>query len=111
MKLRLTNGYPYPYPLEATEEENTAFSEAASGNRFIIKGVKHFEWLHTVTVEFNSPAEFTIAKAATGWRRWRRWSYCVLEAPTSAGDGYGHPAIIVGNMAYCGFILENDDAP
>lgn len=67
MRLRLTNGYPYPYPLDATAEENDAFSEAAGGTQLRLEGVKHFEWLHTVTVEFNTPADFKTAEAATNW--------------------------------------------
>ena len=108
MRLRLTNGYPYPYPFDATVEENDAFSEAAGSNQLRIEGVKNFEWLHTVTVEFDLWGHFRDAQEKTGWLQ---WSDSILEAPTSASDGYEHPAIIVGDMAYCGFILENDDAP
>ena len=108
MRLRLTNGYPYPWPDHLPEAEQEAISLVAPGNQFRIEGVKHFEWLHTVTVEFEEDWQLFKARDATGWGI---WSDCILEAPTSASDGYDHPAIIVGNMAYCGFILENDDAP
>lgn len=45
MKIILQNGYPYTYPAEITEQENLA--EAASGHRLELKGVCHFQWLHT----------------------------------------------------------------
>jgi len=108
MKLRLINGYPYPFPSHLPEDEQEAISTEAPGVQLTLEGVTHFEWMHTVTVEFDLWGHYCEAREKTGWKR---WSDSVLEAPTSAGDGYGHPAIIVGNMAYCGFILENDDAP
>ncbi|HRO59376.1 MAG TPA: hypothetical protein PKZ27_02990 [Rhodocyclaceae bacterium] len=105
MRLRLTNGYPYPYPEGLSSEEQEAISEAAGSKQLVLDGVVHFEWLHTVTVEFALLHALDRAIETTGWKSWNgAW---VLEAPVSAADGYGHPAIIAGDTAYCGFILEN----
>lgn len=121
MRLTLMNGYPFPYPeriaelrtlnadMAASEEQDEelraleqAISDAASGNQLIIDGVKHFEWLHTVTVEFDAYGAFDAARRLTGWSE---WTGLILEAKLSAEDGYDHPAIVVGDMAYCGFSL------
>ena len=103
MILHLRNGYPYPYPDNLTEAEQESISMSAAGNELEIHGVAHFEWLHTVTVEFTDDEALERAARLTGWGD---WDYRVLEAPTSSGDGYDHPAIVVGGMAYCGFILR-----
>ncbi len=102
MKLILTNGYPYPYPEGLTAEQNESIAQDAPGHRLEIDGVRHFEWLHTVTVEFTYMDQFNKALDLTGWEF---YSFRVLEAPTSVRDGYDHPAIVVKDMAYCGFIL------
>lgn len=103
MKLVLTNGYPYPYPTGLTEAQQEGISEAAAGRSMEIEGVAHFEWKHTVTVEIRDDFKYWLeARRVTGWPV---WSEGVLEAPTSAADGYDHPAIIVGDTAYCGFQL------
>ena len=102
MQLLLTNGYPYPCPddFDSEKEEYDARDYEVQ-----LTGITHFEWLHTVTVEFSTIEAYEEAKAKTGWTD---WSYRVLEANTSAKDGYNHPAIIVGDKAYCGFILLRD---
>lgn len=105
MKLILQNGYPYPYPLNATEEEQEKLSMAAPGNRLEIEGVCFLQWLHTMTVELSTFEHYEEAKRLTDWEH---WCHNVLEAPTSAADGYDHPAILVGGMAYCGFYFIND---
>lgn len=106
MKLTLTNGYPYPYPDGLSDEEADDISEAAGGIALVLHGVKHFQWLHTVTVEFENWYYLYAADTATGWKTWDNG--LVLEAPISAADGYGHPAIIVGDTAYCGLILGEE---
>lgn len=105
MKLRLCNGYPYPYPANATEQESEQLAEQAGGNYLDIEGVTGFERLHTVTVMFESLAAMYKAQAKTGWSV---WAPLVLEAETSAADGYDHPAIIANGMAYCGHNLTHD---
>lgn len=105
MKLFLQNGYPMPYPADAPESEQEAINEKARGTTLEIAGVTSFQWLHTVTVGFETVAEFLAAQQATGWKE---WSPMVLEATTSEAEGYEHPAIIAGGLAYCGFILVND---
>lgn len=107
MNLVLINGYPYPFPDGLPETEQEEISQAAAGVQLVLEGVTHFEWLHTVTVEFKDLLSFTNAKAATGWKDWST-TELVLEATTSAADGYGHPAIVVNDVAYCGFILEGE---
>lgn len=101
MKLVLMNSYPYPLPddFDSDTHEARAFS-------LELRGVIHFEWCHTVTVEFSKLEAYFTAQELTGWGE---WSPGVLEATTSADDGYDHPAIIAGDMAYCGFVLLEDD--
>lgn len=103
MKLHLTRGYPYPFPDHRPPEEQETINEGSASRSLTIEGVTHFEWVHTVTVEFDTWGSANAAQSLTGWKS---WSYRVLEAQTSSGDGYDHPAIVVGNTAYCGFILE-----
>lgn len=105
MRLILRNGYPYPYPKNASEAEHETHSSNAGGIMLDIPGVVHFEWLHSVTVEFADDEAFDHAQRTTGWKT---WSYRVLEAQTSAADGYHHPAIIAANCAFCGFNLVPD---
>lgn len=104
MRLRLINGYPYPFPEGLPPEEEARIFDASRSRTLEIDGVTHFEWLHTVTVEFENWGSYVAAANLTGWKE---WSFLTLEAQTSSGDGYDHPAIVVGNTAYCGFILEN----
>jgi hypothetical protein len=104
MKLVLMNGYPFPFP-EGFDTEKEGYD--CRDFNLEIEGVMHFEWLHTVTVEFEECEDYDKAKALTSWER---WSDCVLEAKTSRDDGYNHPAIIVHDKAYCGFILVEDVA-
>jgi hypothetical protein len=106
MLLTLQNGYPFPYPTHLTDAEQEVHSEAAGGKRLVLEGVSHFQWLHTVTVEFVDHNAMLTAQKATGWEI---WSGLVLEAKTSSEDGYTHPAIVARNMAYCGFILYPED--
>lgn len=101
MRLRLTNGYPYPFPENPPDDDPLMLD----GN-LVLHGVRHFEWKHTVTVEFENWYYLEKATDATGWKSWDNG--LVLEAPQSAADGYGHPAIIVKDVAYCGFILEDE---
>lgn len=103
MRLRLINGYPYPFPEGLTPDEEDDISDASRSRTLEIEGVVHFEWLHTITVEFDSWGSYNAAANLTGWKD---WDHQILEAQTSSGDGYDHLAIVVGNTAYCGFILE-----
>jgi hypothetical protein len=106
MKLILQNGYPYPYPKHLTQQQEDDLADAAAGNRLEIAGVVCLQWLHSITVQFDPVGSaWTDAKNATGWEV---ESAFVLEAKTSTEDGYDHPAIVVRNMAYCGFMLVAD---
>lgn len=105
MKLILQNGYPYPYPTGLSEAEGEAINEGARSRTLTLSGVTHVQWLHTVTVEFADATAFEDARRLTGWQQ---WSPLVLEAPTSADEGYDHPAIIVTDVAYCGFVLTDE---
>lgn len=100
MNLILSNGYPYPYPDKLTEKEQEELSMAAPAYRLVIEGVTHFEQKHTTTVEFRDADSYQTAQAITGWAAWSDLKL-ILEAPTSADDGYDYPAIIVGKVAYC----------
>lgn len=108
MRLTLTNGYPFPYPEGISDAESDAIADDASEYSFELANVFHFEMKHTITVEFLKYEDFEAARKATGWRVWGDGvgGGYVLEAKHSSKDGYAHPAIIVGDRAYCGFILE-----
>jgi hypothetical protein len=105
MRLILQNGYPFPYPTGLSEAESDKISDAAMGKTFEINGIHHFEMKHTLTVEFVDQESYEISQELTGWKRWCDHT---LEATTSGPDGYGHPAIIVKDTAYCGFILKEE---
>lgn len=108
MKLLLTNGYPFPYPADLSEAQQEAIAEAAPGRTLELPDVAAFEWKHTVTVQIrNTNKAWLAAQSITKWKIYDE-THAVLEAPTSAGDGYDHPAIIVGDTAYCGFQLIAD---
>ena len=100
MKLLLQNGYPYPFP-EGFDPEAEGYD--CRDYSFKLLGVVQFEWGYTLTIEFKNYALFHRAQELTGWARWG--DGFVLEATLSKDDGYDHPTIIVGDMAYCGFIL------
>ena len=70
MKLTLMNGYPSPYPVALTIDDADSFAEAAGGITLTIEGVRHFEWKHTVTIEFEDFESFEKARDQTGWKRW-----------------------------------------
>lgn len=104
MLLHLQNGYPFPYPENLTADQQEEISESAAGVTLYIPGVIRFQWLHTVTVEFESFELAEQARRVTGWPFWGRPGRA-LEAQTSSPDGYEHPAIVANGKAYCGFIL------
>ena len=108
MNLILQNGYPYPYPEHLSDDEQAVLSHEATDldNSLTIAGVVHFEWKYTITVEFASHEQAKTAMAQTGWRWWDQGGV-ILEAASSSKDGYDQSAIITGNKAYCGFILES----
>ena len=115
MKLILQNGYPSPWPEGIEDEEGEGYAAAAAGVGLTLEGVIHFEWKYTVTVEFKDRESYDKAQAITGWKRWSTDDGLVLAADTHAGEGYGHPAIVVNvpyeehpKTAYCGFILMED---
>lgn len=105
MKLILQNGYPYPYPEGLTEVQQDEIAARAGDVKLVLQGVTHMQWLHTLTVEFENRPAFDVAQRMTGWMQ---WSPMVLEAANSTADGYDHPAIIVRNVAYCGFALTDE---
>lgn len=109
MKLILMNGYPWPE--QYSEGAKRAFSKRAGEICLELHGVVHFEWLHSVTVEFKDQESFDKAQALTGWKRWDSPKF-ILEAKTSSVEGFGHPAVIADVLyclqpktAYCGFML------
>lgn len=104
MKLVLVSGYPYPWPEGFDSNDYDPRSQ-----EFTLSGVVHFEWRHTLTVEFDSleDAEWALENSGGYWHWWDK-SCCILEAATSPDDGYNHPAILYGDKAWCGFILEEE---
>lgn len=104
MRLTLQNGYPYPLP------PGFDFDAHNPHVHFVgFDGVRHFEWLHTLTIEFDTQegARQAIESSGGAWTWWAE-DINAVEAQTSAEDGYGHPAIIYNGMAYCGFILRDE---
>lgn len=95
MKITLSNGYPFPYPHDESMNLLEDIAAGAGDFSFTIEGVAHFEFKHTVTVEFDSRESFDAAKVLTGWDVWDSNSF-VLEANYSFEDGYGgFPALIL----------------
>lgn len=105
MNLILSHGYPFPYPMDASEQEREEIDNASHGRYLTLGGVVAFEWVHTVTIEFDSLAAAQAAQAQTGWTWWDG-SGLVLEAKVSSADGYEQPAIIAEDRAWCGFQLR-----
>lgn len=102
MILHLDQGYPKPFPTNPIEAE--AATNDAPNHTIQLDGVVHFEWKHTVTVQFDTAEHATVAQLKTGWRTWYGPDF-ILEAETSPEDGYAHPAIVAAGKAYCGFRL------
>lgn len=108
MKLILSHGYPFPYPLDPVDATADAIGEAAAGFRLELDGVGMVQFMHTMTVEFKDAAAFDAAQKATGWAE---WSPLVLEA-RFFGDGvparpgrYGSGVeLIVPALAYDGIV-------
>ena len=106
MKLILSNGYPSPMPTHLTEVELDNIIDDAPGVILELDGVVHYEWKHTLTIEFESRAAFHQAVNLTGWDE---YAPLILDAETDPDEGYEHPAIIADGIAYCGFIVRCDD--
>lgn len=103
MKLILQNGYPYPFP-EGFDVEKEGYDCREFSVE--IEGVIHFEWKYELTIEFKTYAQAKQYSEQLGWPFWTDdRSLAILSAPYSEADGYEAPAIIVGDKAYCGFIL------
>lgn len=103
MKLILRNGYPHPYPKDATEQEQNKHAEHAGENRVEISGVHSVEVMHEFTVKFVDWDHMVAAQAQTGWEVYSE-SDNILCAPTSRDEGYDLcSAVIVKDKAYCGF--------
>ena len=62
MRLTLQNGYPYPLP------PGFDFDAHNPHMHFVgFDGVRHFEWLHTLTIEFVVGSDFECAANPTHW--------------------------------------------
>jgi hypothetical protein len=103
IKLVLSNGYPHPYPSHLPAQEQDAINENLT--ELVLLGVVHFEWKYLPTIEFETPALAELARSITGWDYWEG-NPDILAANYSVEDGYEHPALIVADKAYCGFILK-----
>lgn len=97
--VELGDGYPHPYPNHLPEVEQDEINENAACKRFILQGVRSFEWRFTLTIEFRDRAAYDAAQTATGWKTWDEGRF-ILEAVTDASAGREIPAIIVGGRAY-----------
>lgn len=104
MKLILGDAYPFPYPVDATEDEQDEINNSERGPQVTLEGVKFVEWRFTLTVEFVDHDAMRAAEAVTGWPQWGGGA--ILEAATSASDGREFPAVVIGGKAYCQMILE-----
>ena len=98
MRLSLENGYPYPLPDGFDSDTYDSRSHSV-----LIEDVCHFEWRHTLTIEFDTVEACERIEQLSGC--WTPWSHKVLEAVIDVNDGYEHPAIVFGDKAYCGFVL------
>jgi len=104
MILVLRNGYPFPYPTGLSDAEEDKYANGAAGVTMTIHGVESLEWLHQLTVKFESVAAANAAIHLTDWDVYDDDNW-ILTLNTSAEDGYQHPAIVVRGTAYCGFYL------
>lgn len=105
MNLILSNGYPYPCAGDLSEAQRVEHSMAAPACRLVIRDVVHFEQKHTTTVEFVNSDARGVAMAITGWPL---VADKVLAVSTIVAEGYDHPAIIVGSIAYCCHMLADE---
>ena len=108
MNLTLTNGYPRLYPTGTSGAEADRIAIEAQGNILHIEAIIGFEWKYTLTVEFAGTDAGRASRnrmLALGWHAWGEPAGLVLEATTSKADGYEHPAIIAGAIAYCGLLI------
>jgi len=107
MKLLLTNGYPFPFPEGGVPDDFEGGNVPYDCRDYSLQldEVVHFEWLHTITVEFANAQACETARNLTGWFYWGLPEYLTLEARASTEDGYEHPAIVAKDTAYCGFTL------
>lgn len=103
-QLELGDGYPCPFPVDLPEDEQEEINQDLRGTQITLKGVVHFEWRFSVTVEFIDHEAMREAQAVTGWQQWGAGA--ILEAPTSESDGREFPAVIVGDKAYCQIIMR-----
>lgn len=108
MKLILTHGYPFPYPLDPVDATADAIAEDAAGVRFTLEGVTSVQFMHTVTVAFKDAAAFDAAQKATGWAEWsplvlEAWFVGGAVAPSPGGYGSG-VELIVPALAYDGIV-------
>lgn len=108
MKLILSHGYPFPYPLDPDVATADAIGEAAAGVRFTLEGVTSVQFMHTVTVEFKDEDACQKAQKATGWAEWsplvlEAWFVGGAVAPSPGGYGSG-VELIVPALAYDGTV-------
>lgn len=93
-------------PARLTAEQNDAVIEEASTSTIKLTGVAAFQWLRTVTVEFQAKENYELTMTIARWQSWLSWVPWTFEASSSVYDGYEHPAIIAEDKAYYGFFLE-----
>lgn len=101
----LGDGFPHPYPEGLSEEEQEEISSNLAVEDLRLKGIGSVEWRFEMTIQFVDRASYDDAKAATGWEAWDE-AALILSIRLDGRDGRGDmPAIIVGDKAYCRWML------
>lgn len=78
MRLTLQNGYPYPLPPGFDFDAHNPHMHWVS-----FDGVRHFEWLHTLTIEFDTQEGARQAIESSGGA-WTWWADAILAALSTA---------------------------
>jgi len=105
MRLILTLGYPFPYPEDLTDQQTDHLAHEAGNQWLTLEGVASLEMKYCLTVQFTDSEACERAKQLTGWPAYDEDGF-ILEPTVSPMDGYEYPAIVAGNLAYCGLYLE-----
>lgn len=109
-ELALGDGYPFPYPTDSDEELDAIIEGEMAVEDLILKGVDSLEWRFEWTIQFVDQASYDAAKAATGWEAYDA-AALILSITLSGSEGRdGMPALIVGDKAYCRWMLRKGEA-
>jgi hypothetical protein len=96
MKITLTNGYPYPYKIPTTMQY--------SSKTYVLEGIKCFDFTNDFVIEVYAAyaPEYAVLFDPVNTEK------NVFIIPTTDKEGFSIPAIIVGDMAYYGFYIKEE---